>query len=304
MHTTTKAPARALRIALAAVLTVASIGLVDGTREAKAQEIQLTGPLAGAPAVRRLRLHREGRHDLALHGTFSLLDEYRRSIMPGLRYNYFFTDWIGVGAFGGYTFSYNTGLSNELQEKAIDDRACASNPNSLACRRSATNLCRGEDCLANDQLGRQQWYAAIQATVVPFRGKLSLFGAATVDADISLFAGVAFAGVQERQECGPNSDANIQCGDADSYELASRLAVGPTFGLGFTFYPLDYMGFGTEFRLTPYAWNTSGFDKAGGGEDEAFPDESVTGADRSLAFNPALSVFVNFQLPPEIEISD
>lgn len=291
-----------VKFGLAALTAVSALAIE--VPEAQAQEVQLTGPLAGAQAVRRLRLHRDGRFDIGVHGTFSLLDEFRRGIMPGLRLNYHFFDWLGVGVFGGYNVTYNTGLSEELQEKAIDNRACDTNPNSTACRLSATNLCRGAECLANDQLGRQQWYVAPQVTVVPFRGKLSLFGAAFLDADISIFAGAAIVGLQERAECGPASGAGVQCGDPNSFELASRVTAGPTFGLGFNFYPLDFMGFGTAFRLTPYSWNTSGFDKAGGGEDEAFPDDSVTGADRALAFNPALSVYVNFQLPAEIEVSD
>mgnify|MGYP000246353718 CR=1 FL=1 len=68
--------------------------------EAEAQEIQLTGPLAGAPAVRKLRLHRAGRFELAPGVSFSLLDQYQRTIMPGATASYHFTDWIGVSLFG------------------------------------------------------------------------------------------------------------------------------------------------------------------------------------------------------------
>ena len=89
-------------------LTTATLALVAGLTttmveqpDALAQEIQLTGPLAGAPAVRQLRMHRDGRFDLAAHATFTLLDEFRRGIMPGLRLNYHFFDWLGVGVFGG-----------------------------------------------------------------------------------------------------------------------------------------------------------------------------------------------------------
>ncbi len=268
------------------------------TPEAQAQEIQLTGPLAGAPAVRRLRLHREGRFDIAAHATFSLLDEFRRTIMPGLRLNYHFYDWFGVGLFGGPAFSYNTSLSDELQEKAINGRSCQENPQSLACRRSAVSLCRdGEDCLADKQLGRMVWYLAPQLTFVPFRGKLSLFGQAFMDADISLFVGAGIAGVNERVDCEVGT-----C--PENFELAHRVTAGPTFGLGFNFYPLDYLGFGAEFRSTPFAWNTSGFDVAGGGPDEDFPDDAVDGADSTLKFNLMLSVYVSFQLPTEINVSD
>ncbi len=283
---------------LSAALVAGAVTMAYDAPEAHAQEIQLTGPLAGAPAVRRLRLHREERFDIAAHATFTLLDEFRRTIMPGLRLNYHFFDWFGVGLFGGPAFSYNTSLSDELQEKAINDRSCQANPNSLACRRSAVSLCRdGEDCLADNQLGRMVWYLAPQVTFVPFRGKFSLFGAAFMDADISLFLGAGIVGVNERVDC-----AAGQC--PNNFTLEHRVTAGPTFGVGFNFYPLDFMGFGAEFRGTPFAWNTSGFDTAGGGPDENFPDDAVDGADRGLHFNPMLSVYVSFQLPSEINLSD
>src|SRR6478609_5673255 len=39
----------------------AALALFAFTERAEAQQILLTGPLAGAPAVRKLRLHRKGR---------------------------------------------------------------------------------------------------------------------------------------------------------------------------------------------------------------------------------------------------
>src|SRR4051794_22930275 len=78
--------------------------------EASAQEIQLTGPLAGAPAVRQLRLHRKSRFEIAPGVSFSLLDQYQRTIMPGAALTYHFTDWLGIGLWGGYGFQYSTGL--------------------------------------------------------------------------------------------------------------------------------------------------------------------------------------------------
>ncbi len=266
--------------------------------EARAQEIQITGPLAGAPPVRRLRLHREGRFEVAPTLSFTLLDEYRRTIMPGLRGTYHFFDWFGVGLAAGYGVQYNTALSDELQEKAIDQRNCTENPYSLPCKRSAVSLCReGEDCLADSQLGRLQWMVAPQAVFVPFRGKIALFSELFVDTDLSFFIGPAIVGVQERSEC-----AKGRC--PESFELEHRVAFAPTFGMGFNFYPLEYLGFGTEFRALPFAWNTSGFDTGGGGEDGDLPDDQVDGEDQSFHFNSMLTIYVSVQLPTELEISD
>jgi hypothetical protein len=71
------------------------LGVFASTR-ATAQEIQLTGPLAGAPAVRQLRLRRQGRVEIAPSINFTLLDEYQRTIMPGGRLTYNLTDWLAI----------------------------------------------------------------------------------------------------------------------------------------------------------------------------------------------------------------
>src|SRR5262245_22181837 len=106
----------------------AALAAVALSSPAEAQEIQLTGPLAGAPAVRQLRLHRQGRFELSPGVSFTLLDQYLRTIMMGGSATYHFTDWIGAGVFGGFGLQYSTGLTDELQEKAIDGRACNDNP--------------------------------------------------------------------------------------------------------------------------------------------------------------------------------
>jgi hypothetical protein len=270
---------------------------------AEAQEIQLTGPLAGAPAVRKLRLHRQGRVEVSPGVSFTLLDQYLRTIMFGGSATYHFTDWIGAGVFGGFGIQYPTGLTDELQEKAIDGRACTANLNaSKACRLTAVNLTRGQ--MKDDQLGKLQWIVAPQVVVVPFRGKLALFSALFVDTDVNIFAGPAIIGLQERTACGPNEPQNRACAAASSFTLESRTTVAPTFGLGLNFYPSSFIGFGTEFRMMPFAWNTSGFDNHGGGANGDFPDNAVNGDDREFHFNSMLTVKVSVQFPMEPRKSD
>ncbi|MCK6591967.1 MAG: hypothetical protein L6Q76_30820, partial [Polyangiaceae bacterium] len=126
----------------AAVATLAGLALLGISAGASAQEIQITGPLAGAPAVRKLRLHREGRIEVAPNVSFTILDEYQRTIMPGLRVTWHPTDYLGFGIWGGYGFQYATGLTDELQEKAVDARACADRSSSKACRLTEVNLTR------------------------------------------------------------------------------------------------------------------------------------------------------------------
>lgn len=281
---------------------------------ASAQEIQLTGPLAGAPAVRKLRLHREKRFEIAPSVSFTLLDQYERNIMPGAKLTYHITDWFGIGVWGAAGIQYTTNLSDELQDKAIDQRNCAANPAAKACRLTAINLTRtgiknpdgsattGQ--LATDQLGKMQWAIAPQLTFVPFRGKLALFSALFTDTDVNLFVGPAFVGVSERAPCGKDDSGNALPNCAISFYQQSRVAVTGTFGLGLNFYPTQFVGFGAEFRALPFSWNTSGFDNHGGGTNQNFPDGAVNSADREFHFNSLITLHVSVQLPTKIKTTD
>lgn len=281
----------------------ALLSLSASSSTANAQEIQLTGPLAGAPAVRKLRLHRAGRFEVSVGSSFSLLDQYLRTVMPGATLTYHVTDWLGFGVWGGYGFQYTTGLTDELQQKAITERNCAGRPSIKACQLTAVNLTRGN--LSKDQLGHIQWIAAPQVVAVPFRGKISLFGAATIDTDVDLFAGVAVVGMRERAPCGADADGKAlgPCNVQESFNLASRVTVAPTFGLGLNFYPASFFGLGFEFRALPFSWNTSGFDNHGGGNNKDFPDTYVNSADREFHFNTMISVQAKFAFPINIKSS-
>ncbi len=281
-------------------IAAVGLGLTAFEKSAEAQEIQITGPLAGAPAVRKLRLHRDGRFEIAPSISFTLLDEYRRTLIPGLRLQYHFTDWFGLGVWGGYGIQYNTGLSEELQTKAVDDRACAKNSAQSACQLTAVNLTHKN--LADDQLGRIQWIVAPQVSFVPFRGKLALFSALFVDTDVNIFIGAAIVGLQERAECG--STGQVKCDKQASYTLASRIVPAPTFGLGLNFYPTKFFGFGAEWRGLPFSWNTSGFDVSGGGPNKAFPDNKVNGEDHQFHFNSMMTVNFTFRLPAGVKDSE
>ena len=91
----------AMRTILAGAVT--AIGALTAMpTTASAQEIQLTGPLAGAPSVRKLRLYRQGRFEIAPGIGQTLLDEYNRTTFVTLRLQYNVFDWLGVGVYGGF----------------------------------------------------------------------------------------------------------------------------------------------------------------------------------------------------------
>jgi hypothetical protein len=274
-------------------LLAAMLALFAVTASAQAQEIQLTGPLAGAPAVRKLRLHRQGRVEFAPAVSFTLLDEYQRTILLGARLQYNFTDWLAFGAWGaiGSVIRIPTYLTDQVQDVNAQRRAPGADPNSLDRKLTAVNV--GPDF--KKQLGGINWVVAPQLTAVPFRGKLALFQSIYLDTDLYFFGGPAFVNVTERANC-------TAC--AGVFNTATRVAIAPTFGLGFSFYINKWSALGFEYRGLPFSWNTGGFDTAGGGKDKKFPDNKITADDRQFNFNQVLTVSYNIYLPFQYRVSE
>lgn len=275
--------------------------LLASPEMAEAQEVQVTGPLAGAPAVRQLRLYRKGRFELSPNVSFTLLDEYRRQIFLGLRANYGFTDWLAVGVWGGISSSMigahiNTSLTSEIQEVNAA-RSCVDNPETRDCKLTGVNL--GSDF--TEQVASLDWVAAPQITLVPFRGKLGLFNSLFVDADLYFFLGAAFVGVTEREDCA--GDCTVPTAPGDNFAQVSRTAIAPTFGLGFTFFLSRWTSVGAEYRALPFDINSAGFDVAGRGRNNAFPDGNVNEFDRQFKLHQMLTLNFNMYLPLDHQVS-
>jgi hypothetical protein len=279
--------------------TLASAAALAVTERADAQEILLTGPLAGAPAVRKLRLHRQGRFELSPAITFTLLDEYRRTFLLGAKIGYNFTDWLQIGAWGGYgkAIQISTYLTDQIQKQndIRVKRAIGQDPTDTERRLTAVNL--GPQF--EDQLGSIDWILAPQITVIPFRGKLALFQSIYLDTDLYVFGGPAIIGLTERAACTDCSSNNV-----NPFPMASRTAFAPTFGLGLSFYINKWSAVGIEWRFMPFSWNTGGFDTAGGGKDAEFPDNKITDADRRFHFQQLLTISFNVNLPTALRLSE
>lgn len=280
------------RLKMLASTALAATALASLPCEAEAQEIQLTGPLAGAPSHKKLRQYRKGRFEVAPTASFTLLDEYRRTILVGGKLQYNITDWLGVGVWGAYGLvSSATNLTDQITET---DKARGANS------RTAVNVGRAGNGFT-DQTAKMQWVAAPQIQLVPFRGKLALFQKLFVDTDAYLHAGLAFVGLQERGDCGGTETA---CTNQDTFQRQSRMALAPTFGLGLNFYPSNFISFGFEYRALPFSWNRAGFDNKGGAPDGKFPDNQVNSDDRTFKFNQMVSVHIGFSFPTKPKLSD
>ncbi len=300
MRLTSKIVGRMGRVALAGL--VAGLTLLAGTQTAQAQEILLTGPLAGAPSVRKLKLYRQGRFEIAPTATFSLLDEYQREIYFGARLNYNLADWIALGVWGAYgAVKVDTALAENIQtvnvqrQNVNNTQLSHGQPPTTDARITSVNL--GPNFL--NQLGTIDWVLAPQLTVVPFRGKIALFQSIFADTDLYLFGGAAVVGVRERGNCAAGT-----CSSPQSFNLQSSVAIAPTFGLGLSFYVNNWNAFGFEWRGMPFSRNTSGFDNHGGGPGNKFPDYAISSADKEFKFNQMLTVSWGFFFPTKPDISE
>jgi outer membrane beta-barrel protein len=271
---------------------VVALGLASAG-QAAAQEILITGPLAGAPAVRKERLYRSGRFEIAPTVSFTLLDEYRRTIFTGARLQYNLTEWLGIGVWGAYgVISSPTALTDEIDQSA---------PHNVFTQTQVAPGAPGSGAFTA-QTSKMDWVAAPQVQFIPFRGKLAIFQKIFVDTDAYLHGGVAFVGLEERGACG-GSGATV-CSDPKSFALASSSKIAPTFGLGLNFYINDFMSLGVEYRALLFSWNRAGFDSQGGGQNGNSPDGQISSKDDTFKFNQMMTLSLGFSLPAKPHLSE
>lgn len=272
---------------------------------AEAQEVQLTGPLAGAPAIKRLVLHRAGRLHLGIVPGFTFGDEYTRTLLAGVRLEYNIVDFLAIGVWGAYgVLSLETGLSDEVQNKAFTngEEGQSSNQN-LNFPYGDPGNTNSDDFYPRDrfpdQLGRIQYVGALQLTLVPLRGKLGLVGKLFLDVDVYGFIGGAAVGVAERGDVDRPNNRD----EPAAVTEATRVAIAPTFGAGVNLYMNKFVGLTLEYRALPFSWNRSGTDECCV-DGENFPDNHIDADDRQLSFNQMFNIGVIFALPTEPDVAE
>jgi outer membrane beta-barrel protein len=288
----------AMRFVLVSAALLTGLALGPAAPRASAQDIQVEGPLAGAPAVIGLRIYREMRFQIQLQGTMTLNDEFSRAILAGGQLMFHPTDWLGIGVWGGYALAnIETALTDQVAERGQTNEV-----NVLSLPRPSG---------FPDQIGKLQWIAAPQIQFIPLRGKLGIFEKLFVDTDFYLLGGVGFIGLEERAPveeavymgCAMNDLAfQITCLEGTQGERETRMAIAPTFGAGLSFYLGNWVAMTLEWRALPFAWNTSGTDEAGDARGD-FPDDQINEDDRLSHFNHMLSLGFAFYLPTEPGLS-
>jgi outer membrane beta-barrel protein len=289
---------------LAVAIAVASGGFAASERSASAQEIVLTGPLKGAPPTIHLRQYRENRLEIAPLIAFTLLDEYQHSYLFGGRINYYFTDWIAIGVWGGGAVNANTDLTSQIDNIAPRNSFTATNVApcvpSGGQAKSAASCPGGNSPSFSDQTAKMTFAVIPQVTAVPFRGKLALFQALFVDTEAYLFAGLGAVGFNERVNCGDQTVAGQKsCTDVASFATGGTVKFTVAAGLGLTFFINDIVNIGVEYRALIYpadGVNHGGFDSRGLGPNQNFPDGKINGNDATSHLNHIIGLSVGVML--------
>lgn len=289
-----------------AALSVAAASML-ATPAAHAQEIQITGPLAGQPAVRRMRQYRVNRVQLIVPTVgYTLQDEFARHLMVGLEANVHFTDFLGIGVWGaaanfGNAFHIDTDLTSQVSENGQTT--------------SRNRLSLPSPAGFGDQVARLQGVASAHLLFAPLRGKLSLFQGVFVDADFYILAGFALGFVQERADSvrggTPGGTDAARCDTAGQPCLDTqtarkdRIAPAPIFGVGLNLYFNEWIGLALQWRAFPFAMNPAGTDEAGGtgASSVSIPDGQINDADQRFYFHHMMNIGLIINLPPEATIS-
>ncbi|MGB5368510.1 MAG: hypothetical protein WBN14_19770 [Polyangiales bacterium] len=295
------APKTLLRISILAALALCLVlgdGLREGAGTASAQDVQVSGPLAGATSVKKLRLWRAMKLHVEPFFAFTIGDEYARSLIVGGEVRFHFTDWLGIGGWGGYSVGQ---LDMDLTDR-IQSTGATADPNRLDLPSRQRYP---------DQIGRVNWWSGVEVHFMPFRGKLAMFQKVLFDADLDFFVGAAFVGVEERadtqiqrdsittpQYCTPLGASAPQDPGCLQSQLArsKRTVVAPSFGVSFNAFFRDFLGIALRWRGIPFKYNTGGTDNNNDGQ--------IDSSDRIKQFNNMFTVGLIFVLPPKTKTTD
>lgn len=264
------------RFTLALVFTVVAICGATTSTKVSAQEILLEGPLAGAPAVRKIVEYRKTRFSLGPQFAYTILNPYMHNFLLGARFEFNFFDWLGVGFVGYYALNAPTKLTNHVSESENLGGTATTPADSGSNWPSYTGASNFED-----QVAKLKGQYLAQLSFVPFRGKMSMFEKVFVAIDGAIFVGGGIVHYEERAGCdgSQNEDGSYEtgCGDFNAFlgstspnrvsllkpKTNNQIGGAFTVGVGFMAYFNNWFALNLEFRMTPFKWNAAGTDESG-----------------------------------------
>jgi len=309
------------RFTLALIIAAAA---VCWTRTVAAQEILLEGPLAGAPAVRKLVQYRELRFSIGPQFGYTLLNDYMHNFLLGARLEFNIFDWLGVGIVGYYGVNAPTTLTKHIAESQdIGGNSTTPSESNWPSYTGANNF--------EDQVALLKGMYLAQISLIPLRGKLALFEKLFVAIDGYIFLGGGIVHFEQREMCSNDPSSGDYCGNWDEegdWAPKKVTKIGGTFtgGIGFMAYFNEWFALNLEYRVAPFKWNAGGTDEAGQagtqwelgesdngalewqttskGKDGDYPDGNIDDRDMTWIANQSIAIGFIFHFPFEPTIVD
>jgi hypothetical protein len=241
---------------------------------AQAELPERKSPLADAPAVRHRAELRQLRLEIGPGVVSTVGQDFYHALMVGGKASFFLADWLAIGGMAAHNLTPETKTSfHERVEGVL--------PMMKGMDRTPT--------LAEAEAGMNHiaQVFALQAEIIPFSGKYSLFGKLFANYDFYGFGGPGFINFKgNRDEC---------TAPANSCPFVG-MKIGANFGVGMHTYFTDYLSMNIEARDILIRNNPSGRDETG---DQVADDEDLT-------WDSNYMVGINFtiMLPPSSRTSD
>ncbi len=236
--------------------TMALAGAALAASPAQAQEIQLRGPLAGARSVSRLVQHREGRFAVTPIFGISLLDEFSRDLFFGVRAEYHFTDWLGLGVMGAFApVHVNTSLTEQVGARSPAGTVNVPYANPVPqVDHAARRLRRRRSGAATG------WPTSTSRSSRCAASSRSFRASSPTSTSSSSRARPSWASRSART---PRSTPRPPtCSAPRARPTAPRAWPSPRPSApGLNFYITRFLSINFEYRATPFQWNRSGTDE-------------------------------------------
>ncbi len=187
--------------------------------------------LSDSPPVLHQKLMRAGRFEVGPRLGVTLNDPYERNILPGLSFNYFILDWIGVGLDLQYGLSMDTQLHEQVDAglKAKWESLCPAGAADQAECEAKAGLIPGRPGIGTTSI---QVLALANVSIIPVIGKAMLFGE-VVRYDLHLLFGAGVATLRA---------------EGDRTHVEDDLSLVPFAGVGFRVFLNDWISMNFEMR--------------------------------------------------------
>jgi outer membrane beta-barrel protein len=255
---------------------VIAAALVPATARAERRN-----PLEGQPSIRHRTELRDLRFELPPFVGITLLQDFNNTAYGGAKIHYHLNDWLAVGGLFGGGAAIDTGLKTRILRTLTP------------CTQGAPPQTGPLRCDASDAMNHIAWFAAAQAELTPFGGKVAMFSKAFLNYDFYLDGGAGLVGLSNGLKSQPASCSPGKMNTQPGCNQGTK--IGPTVAAGVHMFLNDAMAMNLEYRAIVIKDNQAGLDVT--------RDRLVDDNDLSWSLKNLVTLGVAFYLPAAPTIS-